>query len=182
VNIKKDSLFSANKIGDYVTLITDLKEGCIEYEGIISEINENFIMLVSVKEWKEDGIQIFSLDHVDKLEYSNIQQCQQKIVNWNGVVLSEKYNWLNLADYEKIFNSFKNKDIIVALRDSDSIWVGKILNASITEVVLITINPIGNWNGRKTVLYEDILHICADCEYANVFEKYADYCKELKEF
>jgi hypothetical protein len=162
------------KNGDYVDLIINEGSDNDEFSGFIVGLSDHFVVLQTVIEWHNDGIQIFLLNKIQKCIHTLRHKNQQKILKWNNVIPVGNYSWLDLENYENLFNSIMKNHNSITMFGEGFVEVGVILDISRSKIKLQIVDSIGDWvDDSIEYIYQDIFKICVNDEYSNVLINFA---------
>src|SRR5690242_14596871 len=105
--------------GNYIGLVSDDGDDNTEYCGIVIGLSAEFVALLSVENWHSDGVQIFPLKRVKRLERSEVKDVQGEILAWKGVRNCGQYTWIDLSTYGRIFEAIRSKRLPVFVSSND---------------------------------------------------------------
>lgn len=172
----QSDLQTALDTGSYVRL--NLEDG--GHEGFIIGLSSTFVMLQAIYEWQDYGALVIRLDAVESCDVSDYQEDQLRIIDFNSVKRTKRYNWVNLSSFENLFKSLKPKNKFVVISIDDEADVGLIDAINRDDVTLKAVDPGGNWIEEPAECpYEDIVSVQFDDNYSRVLQRYIERAPSL---
>ena len=173
MNIHEDLKISFES-GRYIAVVSDDGDDNTDYRGIVVGLSAAFVALLSVQDWHSDGLQIFPLKRIKRLEHSAVRDEQGEILSWKGVRNFGQYDWLGLSSFAEIFETIRTRKNVVFISSNDAAEVGEISRIEDACVVLRGIDGAGDWiDGDVKFAFEHILMVSVDDEYSRVLYEYA---------
>lgn len=158
----------------YGDLVTTEEDGSREYSGFLLGVSDQFVLLQSVDDWRDDGAMIIPLKWVKSFDQFEIHANRLAVLAWAGVSRTQRYGWIDISDFKALFLSLQGRNTAVMLSDSDDVEIGDIVEVKDACVVIRAIDGGGNWlDGALDYAFEDIVSVCVESHYIEVLRAYA---------
>ena len=124
------------------------------------------------------GYAIVKLQDIKKLQYSDSCEYFESIVKKEGALtLIKRAPKISIENWKSIFLSLKEKDliIIVDICKEGYVNVGKVIDATNQNVLMLCVSPIGIWDGidEWKESYSNITSVRFLNHYTNIYTKYS---------
>ncbi|NBB17105.1 hypothetical protein GVN21_17200 [Caulobacter sp. SLTY] len=158
--------------GDYVSIVTP---DDTSYDGFVIALSDAFVLLQNIESWRVDGVRVFPLGQIAEIRHDDVRKGQQAVLEWRGVDRGDRYEWLDLGDFQALFESVRARGVTVVVHDEEVCDLGVVIAATAAAVELRPIDTGGNWEDEPwSVSYDDIWHVGIGDDYSAVLRAYAD--------
>lgn len=159
--------------GEYVKII--LSDGNSSVDGIFCRQGGRFVAFYAVEDWHIDGLVVFPKDKISRIFKDDIITAREHIIYWNGLVLTDRYEWLEMKDYLSLFNSIMKNNKVIYASDEDEAEVGYVVFVGEDFFQLRGIDGFGAFmNEAIEYDFKDVHSIYMDDEYSKIISKYAN--------
>lgn len=149
-------------------------------DGFVLGLSDELVVMASVIDFQADGLEIFPLDRVTKIESSARDVFWQTILEREGTVPAGGVPpRLQIGDYRALLGALVKwgRAIGVSYLDEDGetdyYAAGVAREAGETELGLHYFSSSGVWDDELTVIrYDRILRVDVDRPYVNTFERH----------
>jgi hypothetical protein len=150
------------------------------YDGVVTQINREFIVLREEDDFEFDGITILPKKSIKGCRDGKYEQCCNEILRENGAIRKcDSPRWLNGCEtLPEVIRELKRRDIwpgvetIFAGNSKTAFYIGPITRAADDCFYLRCYDAAGKWEKEYELTYDEIFRIEFNSRYCNQFNAY----------
>lgn len=151
------------------------------FEGIILEQNDLFILMIDFLDFTYDGLVVLPKSTIDEIKHTDNERHYKYLLEKESLLEDAIHRGgaitFRLANYQEMFDFLSEKQLPILLEcqsGTNLFQLGPVLKASKKKVTIDYINVRGEYSLKPVKAdYIDITFFRVDNPYTNIFFKYA---------
>lgn len=156
--------------------------------GYVISFSEQLVLFYEEEDFAPRSVQVFPKSQLSSIRHGRKEKIFQKVIDSAGTANQfEIINEVDIADWQTVFQSLKEANILVTLEsgyfDKRFGWdfaIGKIVNVFADRVLVRTFNVFGQWEDEPVDYpYDELTQVGFGDRYSVSWEQYLTRTKKM---